>query len=273
MYAQYWNLGSRPFENDCNPAFFFRSRTHQAATLKLRYLLESNKGAGLLVGGTGFGKTYLIRILLRDLLEPFTPVVQVQYPLLNPVELLAYLAAELSGEEVDIERDASATDLILRRLEAALIQHSRAHRHPVIVFDDAHLVTDQTVFQTLQLLLNFRDEAPFTVLVSGQPALLARIARIPELDERLGVKAQLQPFSREETAEYIAYRLRVAGMKSSIFNDAALTEIHELSGGVPRRINRIADLSLLVGYADGLKQVSSREIESVADEIGAVAGV
>lgn len=268
MYAQYWNLGSRPFENDGNPAFFYRSRTHRAAMLKLKYLLESNKGAGLLVGGTGFGKTYLTRILLRELAEPFAPLVQVQYPFLSPTELLAYLAAELSGDDSEISRDVTATDRILRRLEGALLQHAQAHRHPVIVLDDAHLITDPAVFQTLQLLLNFREQSPFTLLITGQASLLARVAHLPELDERLGVKSQLQPFSKEETAAYVCHRLQVAGMKSSIFNDAALNEIHELSGGVPRRINRIADLSLLVGYVDRLSELSPREVGSVADEIG-----
>jgi type II secretory pathway predicted ATPase ExeA len=78
----------------------------------------------------------------------------------------------------------------------------------------------------------------------------------------------IQPFSREETAEYISHRLNVSGITDSPFVESALDEIHELSGGVPRRINRIADLALLVGFADGMSQLTTREIESVANEIG-----
>lgn len=268
MYAQYWNLGSRPFENDCDPAFFYRSRTHQAALLKLRYLLESNKGAGLLVGGTGYGKTYLTKMLVSELTEPYGPVVWVHYPFMNASELLGYLAAQISGEEVDAGRDDLALDRILRQLQSGLAMHADEGRHPLIVLDDAHLIEDQRVFQTLQLLLNLRNEAAFTLLLTGQRSLLARIEHLPELNERLGVKSLIQSFSRDETAEYIRHRLNVAGLKQPVFDEAALTEIHELAGGVPRRVNRIADLALLVGFADGMKQVGAREIESVADEVG-----
>lgn len=273
MYAQYWNLGCRPFENDCDPAFFFRSRTHQAAYLKLRYLLESNKGAGLLVGGTGCGKTFLTRMLASELQEPFGPVIPVIYPFLTAGELLGYLAAELTGDDSEARRDDIALDRILRQLRGGLASHAADGRHPVILIDDAHLIEDCRIFQTLQLLLNYRDEWPFTLILSGQRSLLARVARMPELDERIGVKALLQPLSRDETADYIRHRLAVAGLKQAVFDEAALTEIHELSGGTPRRINRIADLSLLVGYADGRSAVSVREIEAVSEEVGGVVAV
>ena len=84
MYSQYWKLDKQPFENDSNPEFFFRSRTHQAALLKLQYLVEGNSGAGLLCGGTGSGKTYLTRLLLQELDEQYSPVVFVYYPFLTP---------------------------------------------------------------------------------------------------------------------------------------------------------------------------------------------
>jgi len=268
MYAQYWNLGSRPFENDCDPAFFYRSRTHQAALLKLRYLLDSNKGAGLLVGGTGYGKTYLTKMLISDLNESFGPVVWVHYPFLTAPELLGYLAAQINSEEVEPGRDELALDRILRQLQTGLAFHADEGRHPLIVLDDAHLIEDQRVFQTIQLLLNLRGETPFTVLLCGQRSLLARIEHLPELNERLGVKSLIQSFSRDETAEYVRHRLHVAGLKQPVFDEAALTEIHELAGGVPRRVNRIADLALLVGFADGMQQLTAREIESVADEVG-----
>lgn len=268
MYAQYWNLGSRPFENDCNADFFYRSRTHQAAILKLRYLLESNKGAGLLVGGTGYGKTYLTKMLVSELAEPFTPVVWVHYPFLNSAELMGYLAAHLSGDDTEAARDDLSLDRILSQLQSALGWHASEGRHPLIVIDDAHLIEDQRVFQTLQLILNLRVETPFTLLLCGQRSLLARTEQMPELNERLGVKSLIQSFNRDETAGYIRHRLQVAGLKQPVFDEAALTEIHELAAGVPRRINRLADLALLVGYADGMKQLTVREIESVSEEIG-----
>lgn len=268
MYAQYWNLETRPFENDQDAAFFFRSRTHQAALLKFKYLLDSGKGAGMLCGPTGVGKTYLTRMLMADQRdEPFGPFITVRYPFLNPSEMVAWLAAELGSQPVQSGREPSA-DQSLRDFEAGLRSQAERGRHPVLIIDEAHLIEDQRTLQALQLLLNYRDEYPFSLILCGQPVLLSRVMRLPELDERMAVKSLLQPFSREETLEYITHRLAVAGVQTSMFDEPALHEIHELSGGLARRINRIADLALLVGYADSLSSVSGREIDSVAEEIG-----
>ncbi|MDA0285426.1 MAG: AAA family ATPase [Planctomycetota bacterium] len=271
MYSQYWNLESKPFECDSDPAFFFRSRTHQAALLKLRYLIDSNRGAAVLCGNTGVGKTFLLRMFQQELQESdssFGPFVRVNYPFLTANELVGFLAAELGAEEAVVRNADVGFDTTLRQLEARLAHFAAAGRHPVIILDEAHLIEDQRIFQTIQLLLNYRTDFPFSFLLCGQPTVLSRISRLAELDERIGVKSLIQPFSREETSEYVSHRLAVAGVTENPFDESALDEIHELSGGVPRRINRIADLSLLVGFADGMSTLTTREVESVANEIG-----
>jgi general secretion pathway protein A len=267
MYVQHWNLDSAPFDNNIDPAFFFRSRTHHAALLKLRYLLDSNKGVGLLCGDTGTGKTTVARLLVGELDARFAPVVHVHYPFLNATELVAYLAAELGGDEEALQ-GRSRLDFTLRQFESRLAYHCENGRHPLIVIDEAHLIEDQQVLQAIQLLLNYRHDAPFTVLLVGQTSLLSRIGRLTELDERIGVRSLIQPLNREETAEYVTHRLSVAGVTHTVFEPSALDEIHDLSGGLPRRINRMADLSLLVGYADGLTTLTENEVATVADEIG-----
>lgn len=267
MYVQHWNLDSPPFENTIDPAFFFRSQTHQAALLKLRYLLDSNKGAGLLCGETGTGKTMITRLLVRELDDRFSPIIHVHYPFLNDTELIAYLAAELGGDEDGLRHD-SRLDFTLRQFESRLAFHAEEGRHPVIVIDEAHLIEDNRVFQAIQLLLNYRHDAPFSVILAGQPSLLSKVNRLAELDERIGVRSLIQPLGRQETVEYINHRLSISGLTESVFEPAALDEVHDLSSGVPRRINRIADLSLLVGYADGLSSLTELEVGTVADEIG-----
>ena len=270
MYLQHWNLDCHPFECHYLPRFFFRSRSHQAALLKLRYLIDSNKGAGLLVGETGSGKSSLISFLASELDEALYPFTTLHYPLLKPKELIACLAAELGTGGGDACDSDAPADLLLRNLRTNLKQHRDGGRHPVIVLDGAHLIEDCGVFQTLQLILDIRQESPFTVILTGQPALLTRVANVPELDQRLGVKSYLQPLTAEETAGYIVHRLDVAGVRSELFSQDALAEFHALSGGLPRQVNRLADLALLVGYADNLTDLSATVVSSVADEITAV---
>lgn len=270
MYENYWGLERTPFENHSDAGFFFNSETHQAALLKLRYLVESRKGAGLLVGDTGFGKTFLTEVLAEQLAETHGPFVHLVFPQLSPPEMLAYLAVEL-GADAGLTGSDTGLDRTIRELEHLLLRYGDQGRHPVIIVDEAHLIEDFQVFQALRLLLNFQQKrTDFTLILSGQRELLSRIRRIAQFEERMSVKCLLRPLSEDETISYVSFRLEAAGASRPIFDPAAMTSLFELSGGVPRRINRICDLALLVGYADESDLITTDQIEAVSEELTAV---
>ena len=272
IYQQYWGLDRSPFENSSDADFFFPSETHQAALLKMRYVVENRLGAGLFVGGVGYGKTYLACLLKTELPDNAGPLIHVLFPQLSSSELLAYLAVELGAEESAVGRGRGDLDLTIRQLQLRLRHHTAEGKHPVIIIDDAHLIDDLRVFRTLQLLLNFSQPADidFSLLLLGEPILLGPIERMAQLNERLGVRSLLRPLTDDETTQYILHRLEVAGRTDAIFDDDALTAIFELSAGVPRRINRLCDLALLVGCADELRTLSAAEIDAVGEELMAV---
>jgi general secretion pathway protein A len=98
------------------------------------------------------------------------------------------------------------------------------------------------------------------------------VRRLPALDERIDVNCVLTRLSQEETTQYIQHRLSAAGARRTIFQSDALQTIHELTHGIPRRINRLCDLALLVGYGEDLPALSSSHLESIHQElIGAAA--
>lgn len=267
MYERYWQLERNPFD-DSDLRGFFRSETHQATLLKLRYLVENGKGTGLLVGGTGFGKTYLTQALAAELGESHGPFIHLVFPQLTPAELLAYLAAELGA--ADPETRHAGLDRVVRDIEQRLHELTEAGRHPVIIVDEAHLIEDVAVFQALRLLLNFQNQkCRFSLIFSGQHELLNTVRRLGQLDERVAVKCLLRALSREETAGYVSCRLEAAGATREIFQPEATAPLHQLSGGVPRRINRLCDLALLVGFADESRTISPEQVEAVSEELTA----
>lgn len=275
MYSQHWKLNRRPFENTLEPEFFFPSQTHQAAVLKLRYLIENQKGAGVLVGSTGTGKTFVTHRLAKELNSQTGPWLNLVFPQMSADDLLTDIAIRLGGESVASDwpkHSVLPRSTALRIIERSLDEHSRAGRHPVLVVDDAHLIDDPATLQALELLLNFQQppQRSFSLILLGDRLLLSRLARLPRFDERLAVRAMLQSLSPDETARYVRFRLEVSGARTAIFDAEALVEIAELSDGIPRRINRIADLALLVGYADGRSQLTAADVASVSDELATV---
>lgn len=269
MYERHWQLTSSPFRHRSSPEFFHRTASHQAALLKLRFVLEQRQASASVVGPTGVGKSFLLRVLEAELPASVSPLILLNYPELNALELVRHLSAELAAHFDAPLLPASGLDEWLRVWQELLMRAKAGGRLPVFVVDDAHLIEDRSVWQTWQLLLTFRerDGVDFSLLLVGQPELAGRLQRLPQLEERLALICTLSPLSAAETAEYIRHRLAVAGRTQPIFNDAAIHRIWEWSGGIPRRIDRLCDFALLVGYADGLKAVTVDQIDGVSQEL------
>lgn len=269
MYEGYWKLSRRPFDDGVAPDFYFPGSTHQAALLKLRYLIDQRKGIGLIVGEHGLGKSFLTHVLEHDpLCEGVGPFVRLVIPQLTPAGTIAYLARRLGAEFPDHASD----QCILRALELRLEEFRDHRQHPVLLVDDAHLL-DVPHLNMLRLLLNLREEqrADFSILLSGRTELLARLSRIAALDQRVMVRAALLPLEADDVLGYVQHRMQIAGCSSRIFNERAAKTIWELSQGIPRRINQICDLALLVGFVDELKGIGPVELEAAAEELHSVA--
>lgn len=270
MYESYWQLTAKPFENTSDTEFYYPGESHQGALLKLRYAVENRRSAVLLAGAAGLGKTLLVHALTRQLSDQYRPVAHLVFPQMPPDQLLAYLADELTGERTG---STPTIDQSVRRLEQVLFENAQAGRHAVLIIDEAHLLQDAETLETIRLLLNFEFDArpAFTLLLAGHPGLVTTVERIPEFDERISVKCLLRRLSEEETSGYIAHRVHAAGASTTIFDDPALTAIHRICQGVPRRINRLCDLCLLIGYAEERASIGVAQVESVAEELVAVA--
>ena len=269
MYEQYWKLDRIPFANTGDQDFFFRSHTHQAGLLKLQYVIENQHGAGVLVGGVGAGKTYLVTQLSQVMSESAGPFVHVVYPQMSAPEMLSFLAVELGAESADAEPAQVGLDRTLHAIERQLQEHFRQKRHPVIVVDEAHLIEDQGLLQSLQLLLNYRarPDIEFSLFLVGERSLLAKLQRMPQFDDRIAVRMMLRSLNIQETRDYIAHRLKTAGAQTAIFSPEAIEQVFEIARGVHRRINRLCDMALLIGFADGISLISADEVEAVAQEV------
>jgi type II secretory pathway predicted ATPase ExeA len=271
MYEAYWQLSAKPFENTADTRFYYPVESHQGALLKLRYVVENRRCAALLAGGSGLGKSLLVQLLLRQLSDACTPRLQLVFPQMPADQLLAYLAESLTG--TGPSTGAPTIQQSVRRIEQRLAENVNAGRHAVVVIDEAQDLTDSHTLETIRLLMNFEFAAtqPLTLLLVGQPSLLPVLDRIPELDERLAVKCLLRRLTLDESISYVHHRLQAAGAQREIFAESALEAVHHLSFGIPRRINRLCDLALLIGFAEERATLDRGQIEAVADELVAVA--
>ena len=189
---------------------------------------------------------------------------------MSTAELLAYMADELEG--VPSNGNTPGIQASIRRIQNLLTANAQQGRHAVLVIDEAHLLEDIRTFEALRLLLNFEaNGAPaLTLLLVGEPSLLPVMDRMPQWEERLGVKCLLRPFTEPETAAYVEHRLRVAGAARSILDPGAISTLQTLTHGIARRINRLCDLALLIGFAEEQPTLGAAHFEAVCRELVAV---
>ncbi len=263
MYEAYWQLTRRPFD-DGDLAGYYPTESHQGALLKLRYALETG-GVAVLAGESGVGKTLLVALLRRQLGNKLFPTVMLQFPQLRPAEMLAYLADEFGAPA----EPGTGADRQVRRLEGYLRKNSAAGHTALVIVDEAQLLPAPDSLDTLRLLLGLNHEgrAALLLLLVGQPELLVTLDRLGDWESRLRVKCLLRRLTLEETASYLSHRLATAGCRRTIFSSDAMESIYSLSQGVARRINRLADLSLLVAYAEDRSSIDGRHVEAVAADL------
>jgi len=267
VYESYWRLSEKPFRNAPNPRYLYLSRGHEEALTRLLYAVAERKGGMLLTGDYGCGKTLMSRVLVRELSPERFELAVVANPNLPPNE---FLEETLYQFGVPAGPGRSKLELV-HRLEAFVRSCEAAGRHPVLVVDEAQMVRDRETLEEIRLLLNLQRDDTFliTVILMGQPELKAVVDHIPQLKQRLALRYHLGPLDCEETSAYIRHRMSRAGAKRAIFTPEAEEAVFVASRGVPREVNSIADLALLVGCGRGAREIGSELVREVAQDLAA----
>lgn len=253
MYQKHWNLKKLPFENTPDTEFFFESEKHEEAFSRLSYVIEEKKACAVITGAYGTGKTLILKSLERQFKKKGYVFSSVQNPRLDDLGLLKVILHNLTGYNVPKQKED-----VLMGIEKFLNDTLHDGKHVVVAIDEAQLINDENVFEELRLLLNFQTETRFllTLLLSGQPELREKLDSNKQFSQRITLSYQLKSLDFEETKKYVLHRLEIAGLKENIFDDRAMDAVFERSGGIPRWINNIANLSLLAAYSKGEKTIT-----------------
>lgn len=268
MYLQHFGLNEAPFSITPDPSFVYLSAAHRDALAHLMYGVGQGGSGGFvqLTGEVGTGKTTLCRCLMEQVPED-CQVALVLNPLMTPRELLATICEEL-GIGTDGIRDSNKG--MVDALNAYLLAQHALGRRVVIVIDEAQNLSPEALEQ-VRLLTNLETakQKLLQIILIGQPELRDLLSRedLRQLAQRITGRYHLEPLSRDETAQYIEHRLRVAGALGEVFDSSAKREVFRLTEGVPRLINVICDRALLGAYSRETRRVSRRLVRRAAAEI------
>lgn len=267
MYASFFGLSKEPFSISPDPRFLFMSEQHREALAHLLYGLGGGGGFVLLTGEVGAGKTTVCRCFLEQV-PPHCRVAYIFNPKLSVAELLQTVCGEFG---IALPAQADSVKAHVDALNGFLLEGHAKGEQAVLVIDEAQSLSAE-VLEQLRLLTNLEtaERKLLQIILIGQPELREMVARpdLEQLAQRIVARYHLGALSFAETQQYIQHRLAVAGPSAPLpFSTAALARIHALSGGVPRRINLLADRALLGAYAQGQQRVERHTVQQAAHEV------
>jgi general secretion pathway protein A len=271
MYAPFFGLQHPPFSIAPDPRYLFMSERHREALAHLLYGLDAGGGFVLLTGEVGAGKTTVCRCFLEQI-PSHCNVAYIFNPKLTVRELLRSICDEFGvPHKPTVPGGVETVKDYIDPLNASLLAAHAAGRNTVLIIDEAQNLSAD-VLEQLRLLTNLEtsERKLLQIILIGQPELRAMVAKpsMEQLAQRVIARFHLGALSPQETQQYIAHRLAVAGLTGPLpFDRGALRRVHALSHGVPRRVNLLCDRALLGAYAAGARQVNRAIVNRAAREV------
>jgi type II secretory pathway predicted ATPase ExeA len=264
MYETHFGLRGRPFRPTPNAGAYYPATSHEQALAQLQAALAEEEGIVLLTGQAGTGKTLLCHCLLERIGESYTTAFLTNSHFGDIIGLLQAILHDFS-----LPHDGRAEQELRLALTDFLLKNFGDRRRTLVIVDEAQNLIHESL-EELRLLGNL--EGPngkaLQVLLVAQPDLL-QILRQPAfaaIRQRLAVRIQLEPFTTEEAADYLAQQIRaMGGRPENLFADEALEVLARATVGVPRLLNHAAHQSLNLAHQAGMAQVDAEvAIEALA---------
>ena len=270
MYAQFFGLKQEPFSIAPDPRYLFMSERHREALAHLLYGVGGGGGFVLLTGEIGAGKTTVCRCFLEQIPKRCN-VAYIFNPKLTVLELLKSVCDEFHIPTPEHAPGTATVKDYLDPLNAFLLRTHAVGQNNLLIIDEAQNLSAD-VLEQLRLLTNLEtsERKLLQIVLIGQPELRDMLAR-PELEQlaqRVIARFHLEALAPTETSHYIRHRLTVAGLSRPLpFDREARHRVHELSRGVPRRINLLCDRALLGAYSQGKPRVDRETVDKAALEV------
>ena len=264
LYLEHFGLAEPPFRITPHTDFFFDGADRGATLDALIYAILHDEGIVKVSGEVGSGKTMLCRVLMERL-PPHVETIYLATPSLARDEILHAIA-----DDLELRLTHERTTVALRELQEHLIRLYGAGRRVVVLIDEAHVMPEETLEQ-VRLLSNLESNRHklMQLVLFGQPELDATLAKpsLRQLRDRITHAFRMRPLSEPEVAKYVSFRMRAAGYRGpDVFALGALVRVARASGGLTRRINILADKSLLAAFTQNVHAVTERHVRAaIAD--------
>lgn len=261
MYEPFFQLKHRPFLAAPVVQRYFPAAAIERARLTLMRCIQRAQGTGLILGPTGTGKTLLCNLLAEQFRNTHRVVLLGGGKLCTRRALLQSILFELR-----LPYQEQTEGALRLSLTASLEPTADPGAGLLLIVDEADTLPLRLI-EELRMLTNIvrNGLSRVQLILSGATSLEERLAnpKFESFNQRVAARCYLQPLTRDETFNYVAWQVQVAGGDlRRVFDTSALQAAYEATEGIPRLINQVCDYALHAAAAAGQQPVSG---ELIAD--------
>ncbi|WP_309043328.1 ExeA family protein [Marinobacter sediminicola] len=263
MYLEFFGLHRHPFRITPEDDFIYMSQQHSRAYVYMSSAIWSSEGFVVISGEIGSGKTTLLKKTIRNL-EGNLKLLNISYTNLESKDLFGLILRK-AGMKVEDESKVA----MLFQISDYLEQMAKAGTPVVLTIDEAQNLTRENL-EDIRMLAGMESMGgpSMRVILLGQPELKQAVLDIPQLAQRVKLFFHLEGLSPKETAEYIDYRLLVSGHGGNkLFDGDTVREIHKLSKGIPRLINKLCDGMMMCAYSEDRPFIDPHDLKSIRKDL------
>lgn len=259
-YAQF-GLDRAAFAPQTGPESYFESESHRRALANLRHGLKQGEGIVIVTGDEGVGKTEIFNMIAAESAGQSPQVILLDGASLTVDAIEPAILTALGGDEQD---DDSLVDVLVARRE-----EGQAY---AVFFDNADQFTDEALEKIRQLSVMFHDgEALLQISLAGNTPMRSILYKesMDRFRQRVIASYHISSLSSDEVRDYLRARVSAAGGElEKLFSAAALDALAKHSGGVPAKINVLADRAVEIAAARKNDHVAGKDVSAAAKGAG-----
>ena len=265
IHRQHFGFKQEPFPRDIATKDLLKLPSLVGVKERLDYCLNIG-GVMLVFGDVGSGKTTALRWAFSHYHSSDVKILELVATSGSISELYRQIAGCL-----DLQAKTLSRVVLLNECKKVIREMATGKKQRIILCIDEAQLLRREVLAELHTITNFdQDGSNFlTLLMCGTPSLIEHLQyRIASpLASRVMSKAQIRALKQPEMEEYLNHHLRVAGVKSSLFDPNAITAIQQGSAGGLRRANQLAAGGLVAAANENCKMVSADHIRTASSEL------
>lgn len=249
MFLSHFSMNAMPFSERTSVSQILKDERFTQYLARLTFFAH-HANIALVTGPTGVGKSTLIKFFFEQINHAIFHPAYLHLTHLRSSSLMKLVAAAI-GENPKFTKERVFTQI--------LDKTKNADKTFIIVFDEAHLLSQDALTDIRLLLSSATDEhPPFKLLLVGQDSLLNLLQQDTLLDlfHRINVRCQLKPLTKAQTHSYIDFQLKSVSATPNIFDSQVKDAIFDYSHGIPRQINNIATACLIHAVSLGTQSIN-----------------